>query len=99
MISNDLFLDDNNDLTIQNGDWAVLQSDDQNIQAILQASKGQFYEKPLLGYGITTRLNSPVRVAVEKRDIRKEMRKDNYNVSTLIIGDDFTITIDANKVK
>lgn len=99
MISKDLVLDSNNDLTIQNGDWAVLQSDDQNIQAILQASKGQFYQYPLLGYGITTRLNSPVEKPKEKRAIRQEMRRDNYNVITLIIEDDFTITIDADKTK
>jgi hypothetical protein len=99
MISKDLFLDSNNDLTIQNGDWAILQSDDQNIQAIIQASKGQFYQYPLLGYGITARLNSPVQKAKEKRDIRQEMNRDNYNVFTLIIENDFTITIDANKTK
>ena len=99
MISKDLFLDSNNDLTIKNGDFDILQSDDQNIQAIIQADKGQFYENTLLGYGITKKLNSPVRKAVEKRSIRQEMRADNYNVITLLIEDDFIITIDANKVK
>jgi len=99
MISYDYILDSNNDLSIENGDWAIDQSDDQNIQAIMQASKGQFYENLLLGYGITTKINSPVQKSIEKRAIRQEMKLDNYNVSTLIIEDDFTITIDADKIK
>jgi hypothetical protein len=99
MISYDLALDLNNDLTIQDGDFAILQSDDQNIEAIMKANKGQFYQFPLLGYGITTRQYGPFTKADEQRDIREEMRRDNYNVVTLIIDNDFTITIDANKVK
>ena len=42
MISKDIVLDSDNNITVANGDFAILQSDDQNIQAILQASKGKF---------------------------------------------------------
>jgi len=99
MISYDLILDSNNDLTIENGDFAIGESDSQNIQAMIQASKGQFYENPLFGYGILSKINSPVRKAAEKRALRQEAKKDNYDVTTLIISDDLEITIDANKIK
>lgn len=99
MISKDLALDTNNDLTIHDGDFAILQTDDQNIEAILRAEKGHFYQFPLLGYGITKRLYSPFKKNKERRDIRKEMRRDNYNVVNLQIEDDFTVYVDADKVK
>jgi len=99
MISYDLILDSNNDLIIENGDFAAKQSDDQHIQAMLQASKGQFYENPLFGYGITTKLNSPVRRSVEKRSIRQEAKNDNYNITYLTVSDELEITIDADKIK
>lgn len=100
MVSKDLVLDDNNDLTISSdGDWLIAQSDDQNIQAILQAEKGQFYQFPLLGYGVSTRLYGPFRKNEERKAIREELRRDNYNVVSLIINDGPEIFVDAVKVK
>lgn len=99
MISYDLFLDDNNDLTISDGDFAILQSDDQNIQAILEAEPGQFYQYPLLGYGVTKRLYGPFRKNVERKAIREALKRDNYNVVQLIILDGPEIFVDADKTK
>ena len=99
MISKDLFLDTNNDLTIESGDWAILQSDDQNIEAILKAEKGQFYQYPLLGYGIATRIYGPFRENEERKAIREALKRDNYNVVNLTINDGPEIFVDANKTK
>lgn len=99
MISKDLTLDSNNDLTIDNGDFAILQSDDQNIEAILLAEPGQFYQWPLLGYGITKRLYGPFRKNVERKAIREALKRDNYNVVQLIINQGPELFVDADKVK
>jgi len=98
MISNDLVLDLNNDLTIQDGDWSIGQSDDQNIEAILLAEKGQFYEFPLLGYGIKKRLYGPFDKLTENKAIREALKRDNYNVKVLNI-EDSGIEVDADKIK
>lgn len=99
MISKDLILDENNDLKITDGDWAIEQSDDQNIETILKVEKGQIYETLLIGYGIYRRLFGPFRKNQERKDIRQELRKDEYNVVQLDINDDFEIFVDANKTK
>lgn len=99
MISNDLVLDLNNDLIIEDGDFFIGQSDDQNIEAILLAEKGQFYESPLLGYGITRRLFGPFDTLTERKAIREALRRDNYNVKVLNIDGNVGIEVDADKVK
>jgi len=99
MISKDLILDSNNDLKISGGDFAIDQTDDQNIETILTAEKGQFYSSLLLGYGIYKRLLGPLRRNQEKKDIRQSLRQDNYNTIQLEIDNNFTITVDANKIK
>ena len=102
MISYDLVLDLNNDLKIENGDFAIGQSDDQNIEAILLAEKGQFYEFPLLGYGITRKINGTFDRLTERKSVREELKRDNYNIKVLNIsgtGDSFSLEVDADKVK
>ena len=99
MISNDLFLSLENNLSIADGDLVIAQSDDQNIEAILLANKGQFYEYPLLGYGISKKLYGPYNKLSEKKLIREALKRDDYNTVTLIIDNDFTVTVDAIKIK
>ena len=99
MVSKDLILDSNNDLVISGGDLLIGQSDDQNIELTLVANKGQFYENLLHGYGLYSKLHGPFQKNLEKKSIRQELRNDNYNINTLTIDSDFTIEIDADKVK
>lgn len=99
MISKDITLDDNNNMVLSGGDIAILQSDDQNIEAILKAEKGQFYEFPLLGYGIGTKIYGPFAKNVERKAIREELRRDFYNVTQLVINDGPEIFVDADKIK
>jgi hypothetical protein len=98
MISYDLILDLNNDLIIENGDFAIGQSDDQNIEALLLAEKGQFYEYILLGYGIRRRLYGPFDKLTENKAVREALKRDNYNVKVLNI-EDSGIEVDADKIK
>ena len=95
----DLILDETNNLKIVNGDLAIEQSDDQNISAILQAKKGQFYQYPLLGYGIQDKLNGPFIKQIEKKAIRQELRRDDYEVIELRIEDGPSVFVDAEKRK
>jgi len=88
----------NGDMKIEDGDFKLEQSDDQNIEAIIVANKGQFYESPLLGYGINSRLNGPFRTLEERKDIREALKRDNYDVKELTISKDpLTVGIDASQ--
>ncbi|GAG76975.1 unnamed protein product [marine sediment metagenome] len=99
MISKDLIFDDNNDLKIVDGDFAIEQSDDQNIETIFKAEKGQFYNFLTIDYGVYRRIFGPFRKNQERKDIREELKKDEYNTVQLDINDDFEIFVDANKIK
>lgn len=102
MISYDLVLDLNNDLIIEDGDFVIDQSDDQNIEAILLVEKGQFYEFPLLGYGINRKLNGTFDRLIERKLVREELKRDNYNIKILNISgsvDTFSLEVDADKIK
>lgn len=86
------------DMKITSGDLAVEQSDEQNIEAIIVANKGQFYESPLLGYGINKRINGPFRTLEERKDIREALKRDNYDVTQLEISrDPLEVVLDAKQ--
>ena len=100
MISQDLILDDDNNLTIENGDLLIGQTDDQNIEGIMMAEKGQFYQNPLLGYGLNSKLFGNFVKLNERREIRKELLSDFYKIKSLVINtDQITIYISAEKIK
>lgn len=99
MISKDFIFDENEDLQIEDGDFAIGQSDDQNIEAIILAEKGQFYESLLLGYGIYTRQYGSFKKNQERKAIRQELKRDNYDVVQLEIDSDFNLILDADKIK
>jgi hypothetical protein len=99
MISNDLVFDDNNALRIENGDLVIGQSDDENLEAIMLANKGQFVQNPLLGYGIGNKKFGNFVTLTERRLIRREITKDNYKITRLNISSDFQIDLEAEKIK
>lgn len=87
IISNDLIINET-DIVIQDGDFLIGESDNQNVFANLKARKGQFYENPLIGIGIDDFQNS----SKTKREITKEIRegllKDNYRAKNLDVSVD-----------
>jgi hypothetical protein len=90
------------DIQIEDGDFKIDVSDNQNVYAILQAHRGQFYEFPLIGLGIDDFQNSPQTNRFLRKRIKEELAKDNYVARNIeIIGeiDDFTVNILPEKIK
>lgn len=56
---NDILLDDNDDLLIQNGDFVIGESEQQEVEAILRAYPGWYKQFPTVGVGIMDYLNGP----------------------------------------
>lgn len=71
--------DNEYDLSIQNGDFVIGNSDLQHIHHILEASPGQYRQHPLLGVGIRAWLKGSV-TGVEKRDVSLQFLTDGYKV-------------------
>ena len=67
------FLDDSNgDIAIVAGDLAIGFSDEQHMQDILVAQKGDYKQHPLVGVGIANYLKSPNSL-VTRRTLEKEI--------------------------
>lgn len=88
------------DISIVNGDLLIGFSDDQHIEHILTARKGQFYQFPTLGYGAQDLILGSIHKASEKRKIRTELEADNYRVNKITIldsVDNLVTEIDATR--
>ena len=100
MDTRDILFDfDNNDLEISNGDFVIGNSDQQNVQNIIQAHKGQFYQTPLIGVGILSEMNSAVTLQNIKNRIRTNLLIDGYDPDGIEIDKNFIVTVNAKKVK
>lgn len=92
----------NDDLEIENGDLKIANSDVQNQYAILRARKGQFYEFPTLGVGIEDYDHASIDKRVIRREIRDNLKRDNYRIDQLDIAqtpDGVSVNLNATKLK
>lgn len=101
-MAKDIALDIEGDLLIQNGDFVIADSDEQHIQDIIQANKGDFREAPLLGGEIDAYRNAPgARLRAFEVHLRKILTLDHFEVNTLKVnrmdGDRIEIGIDARR--
>lgn len=97
-MAKDIILNQNNEIQFLNGDFFVGDSGDQHIQTIIQANKGQFYESPLVGVGISSKINGPFDRANLSREVREQLQADGFNIKRLEISknvDEIIFDIDA----
>ncbi|CAA0144715.1 conserved hypothetical protein [Tenacibaculum maritimum] len=75
---NDLLLDENGDLAIENGDFVVGKSDQQNVEAVVLSQKGEYKEFPLVGFGAINYLKSNVSKVEFKRDLKIQLEYNGF---------------------
>ena len=96
-MTKDFMLGADKDLSIENGDFVLDDSDAQHIKSILEANQGDYRQSPLIGYFIENDLKSNARQTeiIEAR-IRLALVADGYIVNKIEItnGD---ISIDATR--
>lgn len=91
---NDVLLK-NNDLSIADGDFEVGQSDQQNIELIVESMPGEFKQFPMLGFGAVKYLKGDFDANDFKRDLKIQFEYDNYNNVNIDFSEDFkTLKID-----
>lgn len=74
---------EDNDLKIANGDFVVEESKAQHIEHILMVHKGQFYQYPLLGVGIKSKIKGDGEDI--KGEIIKQLKSDNIEIDKISI--------------
>lgn len=99
---NGISLDTDYNLQIKDGDLLVEDTEQQNIEFIVRAQKGHFYQWPKLGVGIALYQHATVNRAVLSQEIRLQLESDNFKVNTVDISgniDELITTIDAERLK
>lgn len=91
-----------NDLDFADGDFAVDLSDEQHIEHILIADKGNWRNAPVLGVGLYRELQG-VRNAITDSKLDKKIRAnlgfDGFRVKSVVFGGNLAVSIDAERIK
>lgn len=86
----DILLDNTGDLDFHNGDFDIGQSDQQHIEHILEAQKGEYKASPLVGFGIVNYLKKSTRIKSDfKRDLKIQLEYDNYQNPNIDLSEGF----------
>ena len=78
---NDILLSDINDLTFSDGDFAVGESAAQEIENIIIASPGNWFEFPLVGCSVYNYIASPGDGEALRNSIQQQLLTDGKQVS------------------
>ncbi|ALU74272.1 MULTISPECIES: hypothetical protein [Tenacibaculum] len=79
----DLLLDENGDLAIENGDFVIGKSDQQNVEIVLLSNKGEFKEFPLVGFGAINYIKTNVSEIEFKRNLKMQLEYVGYKNPTI----------------
>ena len=83
------------DLSIDTGDFMISESDNQHVQHILKANKGDYKMNPELGVGIENMLNSEEATSF-LIEAKKNLEYDGMKVQNIEFTEQETLKINAN---
>lgn len=84
----------NQDLEIRNGDFAVLESDNQHTEHILIANKGEYKAAPELGVGISQMLNTE-EITEFLIEAKKNLQYDGQTVNDIRFTAEEKLIVDS----
>lgn len=84
----------NQDLEIRNGDFAVLESDNQHTEHILVANKGEYKAAPELGVGISQMLNTE-EITEFLIEAKKNLQYDGQTVNDIRFTAEEKLIVDS----
>lgn len=88
---NDILLDENNNILIVDGDFAIGQSDQQHVKHIVEAFKGEYKFNPLVGFGVIGYLKRDEMIESEfRRDLKIQLENDGYIDSEIDLAEGFS---------
>ncbi len=94
---NDLKLDENGDLSIENGDFVITESDTQHVNHLLQAVKGDYKLNPTTGCNLIDFVKKTDNYKKIEYEIRTQLEADGYELVGISIDkDNFNIDFNPN---
>ena len=91
----------NNDLIIQDGDFAFAESDQQHVIDTINAFPGWWKENPTDGVGLMAFKKASTELQTINRKIKIQLQSDGYNVqdSVVKLSPDGKLIINPNAIK
>lgn len=93
----DILLNDENDISIVNGDFHIGESSQQEIEAVLIAFKGEYKNTPLLGAEIKRMLKARNTRQGITREVNEQLKYDGFQNIDFKIQDAENFTINAQR--
>ncbi len=93
----DLLLNEDNDLSIVNGDFQIGESQQQEIESILISFKSEFKNTPLLGAEIARMLKARSTRQGITREVNEQLQYDGFRNIDFRIEDAENFTINAER--
>jgi len=82
-MAQDILLDENDDVRIENGDFVIGDSLDQEVSLILRMNKGELKEDPIVGCDLIRLINSNITEAELKQIIKLQLARDGKSYDEL----------------
>lgn len=95
-MANQDFALQNNDIIVQNGDFAIAESDSQHIADTLNAFPGWWKQYPQDGVGVFSFFNSAGQEQKLKRSIQIQLTSDGYKVNNAEVNVDASGNLSIN---
>ena len=93
----DILLNDNNDISIVSGDFQIGESEQQEIESILVAFKGEFKNTPLVGAEMSRMLKARSTRQGITREVNQQLKYDGFENIDFKIEDAESFTINARR--
>jgi hypothetical protein len=98
MIAGDFQLAPDYDLATANGDFVLIEGDEQHQELLLLTSQGEWRQSPLTGVGLLRYQSGPMDAsgrAALQRLITIQLQLDGYKVAAVQVAADSTLKLDA----
>ena len=92
----DLLLDDDLDLDVRGGDFAITESTQQHQKLILETEKGEWRESPAVGVGINSMLLDEAPAGDIILEIQQQVEADGQVISQLTVTADKKLSLIAS---
>ncbi len=89
----DLLLDENKDIKIENGDLIIRDSFIQEVGLIIESSKGEWKNEPLIGADLKRLLQTKTDNSKTQQQIRLALEQDNKKLKEILFKEDGSFEI------
>lgn len=89
----DFLLDNTDDLTITNGDFAIGEADPQHVYLVTKSSFGDWREFPILGANLREFVNSNAVELIIRNRVKLALQSDNWVLKSFkVVNNEISVT-------